>query len=230
MLNYQVFGKGERTLVFLHGFMGSLESFRGISNALKGESRVVLVDFGFHANVFPASTIDEYVFMIRDILNAECIADAYFICHSFGGRVGVRLARKFPHILKGLVLIDSAGLKPRRCINYYARIFAHKLLKKLGKKGLDGSRDYSALNDAQKKAFINFINDFTDGDLAYITQKTLIIWGKNDKATPLYMARRYKRKIKGAKLKVLNDAGHFSYMEKRGETLSLIKAYISGDD
>ncbi|MBO5773769.1 MAG: alpha/beta fold hydrolase, partial [Clostridia bacterium] len=66
--------------------------------------------------------------------------------------------------------------------------------------------------------------------LAYVTAKTLIIWGKNDKATPLYMAKRYRRKLRFSRLVVLKDAGHFSYLDKKGETLALIRAYISDDD
>ena len=230
MLSYQIFGKGARTIVFLHGFMGDVNSFRGLANGLKGESKVVLVDFGFHGSPFPCSTLDEYVLEICDILNREGVGEAYFVCHSFGGRVGVRLARRFPALLKGLILIDSAGLKPRRSPVYYAKIFTHKLLKRLGKKGLKGSKDFRDLTEEQKRAFISIINDATDGDLAYVTAKTLIIWGKNDKATPLYMAKRYRRKLRFSRLVVLKDAGHFSYLDKKGETLALIRAYISDDD
>ena len=216
--------------MFLHGFMGDINSFRGIANGLKGESRVVLVDFGFHKSEFSASTLDEYVLLVRDILNAEGIGEAYFVCHSFGGRVGVRLARRFPALVKSLILIDSAGLKPRRSPVYYAKVFTHKLLKKLGKKGLNGSKDFRLLNESQKRVFLSVINDNTDADLKYVTANTLIIWGSNDRETPLYMARRYRRKLPDSNLIILKGAGHFSYVEKKGETLSIIRAYISDDD
>lgn len=230
MLKYQIFGKGNRVVVFLHGFMGNIHSFRGLANGLTGESRVLLVDFGFNIEPIVPLTLDDYVSEVVDILNKENIIDAYFVCHSFGGRVGVRLLAKYPHLAKGLVLIDSAGLKPRRGIRYYFRVYLHKFLKKLGKNGLKGSSDYRNLQPNQKATFINVVNDFTDADLPNITFKVLLIWGARDKATPLYMARRYRRKLPQATLKIFKDCGHFCYLEKRGETLSLIRAYISEDD
>ena len=230
MLNYKIFGKGSRVIVFLHGYMGDLESLKCIAEGLQGESRVLLVDFGFADEPIKPLCLDDYVKEVRKILNKENLSEAYFVCHSFGGRVGVRLASTFPHLVKGLVLIDSAGLKPRRGPRYHFRVFLHKFLKKLGKKGLKGSADYQNLLPNQKATFINVVNDFTDYDLKYITCKVLLIWGEKDGATPLYMARRYFRKLPRATLKIFKGAGHFCYLERRSETLFLIRAYISQDE
>ena len=230
MLNYEIYGKGSRVIVFLHGFMSDINALRGIANGLEGNSRVILVDFGFREEPARPLTLADYVNGVREILNNEMVSEAYFVCHSFGGRVGIRLASNYPHLVKGMVLIGSAGLKPRRGLCYYFKVGLHKILKKLGKSGLKGSADYKDLMPNQKGTFINIVNDFTDRDLKYITAKVLLIWGSKDRATPLYMARRYLRKLPNATLKILEGCSHFCYLEKRGETLSLIRAYISGDE
>ena len=230
MLSYEIFGKGSRVVVFLHGYMGDINSLRTLASGVKGENRVILVDFGFKNEPPRPLCLYDYVLEVRDILNKERVEEAYFVCHSFGGRVGVRLARKYPHLVKGLVLIDSAGLKPRRGIRYHFRVILHKILTKLGKDGLKGSLDYRSLSPNQKATFVRVVNDFTDNDLGYITPKVLLIWGAKDRATPLYMARRYRRKLPNARLKIFRKVGHFSYLERRSETLSLIRAYISQDE
>lgn len=229
-MKYRCFGYGTNTLVFLHGWGGNIDSFNGLINAFMGDSKIILVDF--EHNVEPAMplTLDDYVEEVRNLINKEKISEAFFICHSFGGRVGVRLARKYSHLVKGLVLIDSAGLKPRRGIKYHFKLFLHKFLKKCGKTGLKGSEDFRRLTPNMKATFINIVNEFTDRDLKYITMPVLLLWGSEDKDTPLYMARRYKRMLPNARLKVFKGASHFSYLERRSETISEIKAYISLDE
>ncbi len=229
MLKYKIFGRGV-PVVFLHGFMGNLDSFFGLARELSVNAKVVLVDFGFHEENQQVKRLDDYVFEVRELLNKESIPEAFFVCHSFGGRVGVRLSANFPQYVKGLVLIDSAGLKPRRGLGYYFKVFVHKTLKKLGKRGLKGSLDYRNLSPTMKKTFSNIVNDFNDDDLKYITFKVLLVWGSRDRSTPLYMARRYRRLLQISELYVFKGVGHYSYLERSKETLRLLKAYIGGDD
>lgn len=206
-----------------------MESFIGIAREFFKTNRVILVDFE-HFSDSEVRTLDYYVDEVKQVLLSESVEDAYFICHSFGGRVGVRFAKKYPRNLRGLVLIDSAGLKPIRGIRYHFRVILHKFLKKLHLKGLRGSSDFRQLTKVQKQTFVNVVNDFTEKDLPFIKVPTLILWGSKDRATPLYMAFRYKRKIKRSTLKIFYGAGHFSYLEKRVETISAIKEYIVNNE
>ena len=50
--------------------------------------------------------------------------------------------------------------------------------------------------------------------VVYITMPTLIIWGDMDYETPVYMARKLTKEIKGSTLIIYNGAGHFSYLER----------------
>lgn len=215
--------------MFLHGWGGNMESFIGIAREFFKTNRVILVDFE-HFSDSEVRTLDYYVEEVRRILILESVEDAYFICHSFGGRVGVRFAKKYPRNLRGLVLIDSAGLKPIRGIRYHFRVILHKFLKKLHLNGLKGSSDFRQLTKVQKQTFVNVVNDFTEKDLPYINKPTLILWGSKDRDTPIYMAFRYKRKIKQSTLKIFYGAGHFSYLDRIVETTSAIKTYIANNE
>ena len=55
-----------------------------------------------------------------------CIRDR----HSHGGRISIILASKY-NIVKKLILIDSAGLIPKRKVSYYVKVYWFKLLKKM---------------------------------------------------------------------------------------------------
>ncbi|MBQ8178801.1 MAG: alpha/beta hydrolase [Clostridia bacterium] len=228
-MRYEVYGQGI-PIVFLHGWGGNAHSMMAIARPFFATNRVILVDFEHSLVPTIPLNLDYYVGGVLDILNELKVVDAYFVCHSFGGRVGVRLSSNYPHLTRGLVLIDSAGLKPRRGIKYHFRVFLHKILKKLRGYGLSGSADYRALSPTQKATFVSVVNDFTDRDLKNNYTPTLILWGAKDRDTPLYMARRYKRKLKNSTLKVFKDAGHYSYLERRVETISAIKTYIGDNE
>ena len=143
------------------------------------------------------------------------------VCHSFGGRVATILAVKYPELVNSLFFIDVAGVKPRRRISYYIKIYHYKRVKKLVEKGKApreslnkfGSDDFRALDGIMKQTFVNVVNQHLTNYYKDIKCPTFLFWGKRDKDTPLYMAKFIKRKVKESKLLVVKNAGHFSYLD-----------------
>lgn len=226
ILNFLRYGNG-KDVVFLHGWGGSIQSFDFVAKKLRG-CRVTLLDLsGFGNSPEPKSAIGvpEYADEVVKTLNKLKIVDAIFVGHSFGGRVAIEIAAKKPYLVNRLVLIDSAGLKPRRKPSYYFKVVCHKILKKFNKKGLIGSMDYAVLSPVMKRCFIKIVNYDQTPLLKSITCPTAIFWGKDDAETPPYMARKFKRKIKDSALFWLNG-GHFSYMDDFGGFLPIFTAFV----
>ncbi|MDR3216385.1 MAG: alpha/beta hydrolase [Clostridiaceae bacterium] len=221
------FGRGAH-VIFLHGWGGSTESFRFVADKLSERFTVTLLDFyGFGDTPEP-----ETPFGVRDcaegvveVMNNHGITSATFVCHSFGGRVGLELAAKKPHLIDKLVLIDAAGLKPRRKPTYYAKIWLHKLLKAFGRKGLKGSNDYRALTPVMRASFVKIVNYHQDALLTSVRRPVAVFWGKQDRETPPYMARRFKRKLPDCALFFLNG-GHFAYVDDFGRFLAILQAFL----
>jgi len=57
------------------------------------------------------------------------IEKATLIGHSFGGKVSILTAVNHPERVERLVLIDSAGIRPKRSLKYYLRVYSFKTLK-----------------------------------------------------------------------------------------------------
>ena len=161
------------------------------------------------------------------VLEKEGVKKAIIVGHSFGGRVALEIAGKFPDAVNGLVLVDSAGLKPRRKPSYYVKIILHKILKKLGFRGLQGSRDYRVLSFIMKETFKKVVSYDQTYLLERIDTPTLILWGKNDKETPLYMANKLEKKIKDSKL-ILLEGGHYAYVEDLANFVKILSAFVKG--
>ena len=214
----------------MHGWGGSTDSFLGLAKQLSTNFRVTLVDFYGHGKTpYPDRelTLDDYVLSVYEIIKHYKMKSASIIAHSFGGRVALKLAYKYGYILDRLILIDSAGIKPRRGVKYHYKVFRHKILKKLHIKHKSGSADYNKLRPSEKKTFINIVNENLTDILHKITVPTLIIWGNKDKDTPIYMARKLNKKLCSGGLVIIKDAGHFSYLDKPGRVLIIIRSFMS---
>ena len=137
----------------------------------------------------------------------------------------MEISAKFPDAVKGLVLVDSAGLKPKRKPTYYVKIAVHKALRKLGFKGLKGSKDYQSLSSMMKETFKKVVQYDQTHLLDDIKVPTAIFWGEKDKDTPLYMAKKLTKGIKDSSLFLL-DGGHYAYVDDLEKFVSILSAFI----
>ena len=131
-------------------------------------------------------------------------------------------------------MVDSAGIKPKRSLNYYLKVSKYKKLKsKQNKTQKDlerlrkfGSDDYKVLSDIMKQTFINVVNEDLSRCAKFLKCKTLIVWGAKDKETKPFMARKLNKLIIGSKLIFLKDAGHFSFIEKKQEFIIILDSFL----
>ena len=212
----------------MHGWGGDASAFLFVAERLKGFARSIVVDFnGFGATPEPSRpyTVGDYAGEVMSVLEKEGIDNVIIVGHSFGGRVAMEISAKFPDIVSGLVLVDSAGLKPRRKLGYYLKIYIHKLLKFLGFKGLKGSKDYRCLSFTMKETFKNVVGYDQTYLLCDISAPTAIFWGKKDKETPVYMAHRLEKGIGDSSLFLL-DGGHYAYIDDLERFIGILSAFI----
>jgi pimeloyl-ACP methyl ester carboxylesterase len=57
----------------------------------------------------------------------------------------------------------------------------------------------------------------------------LVVWGSGDRIVPGSVAERYARLIPGAKLEVIDGAGHFVGRERPAEVAALVTAFLARD-
>lgn len=223
---YNVIGnlKGE-VYVFLHGWGADSSVFRRVIFALPKNISVLLIDFwGFGKTGEPNRPLTVYDFAdeVVDIINSLGITSFSIVGHSFGGRIGIIIASKLNSRVKKLVLVDSAGVVPRRSLLFKLKVKRYKRLKKNvldGKLSADvlakyGSDDYRVLSPVMKETFVNVVNEDLVPLAKNIVSKTYLIWGEKDNDTPLYMAKKLNKVIAGSSLCVLKDAGHYCFLDK----------------
>jgi len=215
--------------LLLHGWGSKGELMMPIAYRLKGYKYIVPDFYGFGNSLHPNYPLElaDYANGVLDILKKERVDRAIFICHSFGGRVGCFIASRYKSLVEKLVLCDSAGIKPKRHVNYYIKIWFYRIRKKLGlNTDKCGSTEYRELSPFMKKTFVNVVNYDQKKEIINIDSPTLIVWGKKDKTTPMYMARKFRRLIKNSHLVVLSGAGHFAYADDLDRFINYVKIFL----
>ena len=142
------------------------------------------------------------------------------------------------------MITGGAGLKPRRGIRYYIKVYLYKLGKFMLKHrwmvrlaklfGVDlvkrsqkaGSSDYQALSGVMKGTFVRVVNQDLRHCLPKIQSPTLLIWGEKDMDAPLWMGQAMEKEIKDAGLVVFEGRGHFAYLEEIGRFVRVVRAFL----
>jgi sigma-B regulation protein RsbQ len=115
--NVKVSGRGERPLMFAHGFGCDQNMWRFVAPAFEDDFRVVLFDYvGSGKSDLRAydprrySTLDGYARDVLDVCHALNLSDVIFVGHSVSSMVGVLASVKAPRLFSRLILV---GPSPR---------------------------------------------------------------------------------------------------------------------
>ena len=174
-----------------------------------------LKGFGENKDMEYPYSLDDYINQVLTFMKEQGIKKPFVIAHSFGGRIALKLMAQNKDLFSKVVLTGCAGLKPRFSFFKWLKKRVFKFLKifiKKEKLKSFYSKDYNALSPVLKQSFIKIVNEHLDGLLDKIDNEVLLIWGRKDKETPLYMAKKLKKKIKNCSLSVYNS-GHFAFID-----------------
>lgn len=244
-VNYLDEGKGQNVLL-LHGWGANIQTMVPIFNILKDKCRVVALDLpGFGESDEPKNPWNSYDYanFILKFMNKIDINNVILFGHSHGGRISIILGSQHKKLIKKMVLIDSAGIIPKRRLKYYFKVYSFKIMKKTycmfgGKNKKDklekfykkyGSVDYKNADGIMRKTMVRVINDNLRPLLRDINVPTLLVWGEKDEDTPLYMGEIMEKEIQNSGLVVLENATHYSYIDCFRKFRAVIDSFLKED-
>ena len=245
-LHYTDSENGEKVIILMHGWGCNHSTLASVERvALSCGYRVINVDFpGFGDSEEPADVwgVEEYTRQIEALVRKLGIASPTMLGHSFGGRVGILYASRNP--VDKLILVDAAGIKPKRSFTYYRKVYTFKLIKRLmylflgrdeAERRLDarrakaGSSDYANATPMMRRILSKVVNEDLTDRLASIKAPTLLIWGENDTATPLTDAKKMERRIPDAGLVSFPGCGHYSFLDNQGQFAAVLRSFLSSN-
>lgn len=218
----------KKTIVFLHGWgSNSTLWFSSTMPLIEKGYELIFIDLpGFGKSQTPQRPfyLDDYAQTISHFIQKLDVLNPFLVGHSFGGKIGIRIASKKMTSLSGLILVDSSGL-PHTSFGTQTKIRIANTVKPImdlpfmqGIRSqllhLSGSDDYIA-NPELRETFVNIIREHIEFELPKIKEKTLILWGGNDdnSYTPVSDVTVFHRLISEAQVHIIQEAGHYCFLD-----------------
>lgn len=241
-IRYEVLGEGQ-PLILMHGWGCSLETVRSIAAVASETNKVYNIDLpGFGKSSEPSEVwgVEDYTTLIEKFCKQIKIGNPVIIGHSFGGRIGLLFSSR--NNVRKLILVDAAGVKPKRPVKYYIKVYGFKTAKFLlntflkkdkaekyisNMRNKRGSADYKSASPLMKSILSKAVNEDLKHVMPEIKAPTLLIWGANDTATPVSDARIMEKLIPDAGLVVFDNAGHYSFLDNRPGFAAVLRSFLN---
>lgn len=169
-----------------------------------------LPGFGNEPLVHPSMAVDDYVVFVRSFMKKKRIKKPVVIGHSFGGRVAVKLAYRFPQEVNRIVLTGVPLTRDRSLPKKFWYIgavvfgvvfsnFPQSVKNSLRKilYTMVGEWDYYKAGKL-KQVFKNVVGEEMLPYLERISVPSILVWGENDMMT----------RVPHRKVTVVPRAGH----------------------
>ncbi len=239
-INVEKSGNGRSSIILLPGWGQSTKIFADVNNHLMNAFTVYNIDLpGFGLSDKPNAVFNtmDYANIVRGIIEYFEIKDPIILGHSFGGRVAIKYTAIYKGVKK-LILVDSAGIVPKKKFSYYLRVYTFKFLRRLFSLPLlklykeqvlkkFGSSDYKNADDTMKKVLVKVVNEDLRKDLYQILCPTLLIWGTEDDVTPISDAYLMKEHLYDAGIVKLEKGGHYSFLDNNYLFLSVLDVFLT---
>lgn len=222
-------------IIILHGWAANSSVWQTPKKLLEKEGFSVFVPdlpgFGKEPPPETAWSVSNYVNFVLKFAKEKGIERFFLIGHSFGGRIAIKLAAEHPERLTSLVL-TGVPVGVRKTI----KVLTFSFLAKVGKilflippfsffapwarkilYACVGEWDYYKTEGVMRQTFKRIINENLSPFLGKINLPTLLLWGENDKVTPVPLAHFLKEKIPQAKIKIVENGTHCFPYDKQSE-------------
>lgn len=226
-------------VVVLHGWMLTSDKYAHLKRELENKKYKVYIPDMPGNGEEPAPkrswALDDYVQFVKQFCFNNNIKECQIIGHSFGGRVGIKLASENPNLVKKLVLTGVPGFRVesklrRSLFQIIAKIgrtilllpfwpskytlnsscsgsgLGHYMKKLLYK--LAGVQDYNKTEGVMRETFKKIISQDLRESMRKITSQTLLVWGGEDRIVPVKIAKKIGQLIPDSQLFVVADFGH----------------------
>lgn len=221
--------ESSKVLVFLHGWRSNSTVWFHLMKNLseKGYNCIALDLPGFGRSQTPNEVFntDKYADVVDEFLKKLQIEDSVCVGHSYGGRILINLAVRNKLSAQKMILVDASGVGlnegainiKKIAAKIVSPIFKIEAMQGLRKKIYEsmGAEDYIASEDSPffKSTYQNIIQDKYNNQINSISTPTYLIWGENDKDTPVEMAGEMEKSIVGSQLEFIMNAGHYPFID-----------------
>jgi pimeloyl-ACP methyl ester carboxylesterase len=186
----------------------------------------------------------DLVLCYDELLEALGIEQAVLVGHSFGGMVACELAATAPRRAKQLVLIDPIGFwrEAEPVINFGEVELPDTRRRLFRDPDGEAAQRLFGKSDADPDARVRvtwalgatgkFIWPIPDKGLKKrihrVKAPALLVWGKEDTFVPPIYADEFTRRLPGARLQTIDQAGHAPHLDQPDTVARIVREFVNG--
>jgi pimeloyl-ACP methyl ester carboxylesterase len=246
-------------LLLIHGTSSSLRTWDGVTAQMKSQYRIIRFDLPGFGLTGPNPNRDYstsyYNQVIDSLLSALHVSRVIIVGNSLGGSIATQYAIYQPAKVRGLVLVDAAGLPPAKkttgAIGFKLaqmpvinRLLTIITPRELVKKSLqDAYGDIGKVTDSLTTQYFDMLTregnrqalidrmrqgwQVTDSNfLTKVEAPTLIVWGSKDRLIPVENAELFQQKIKNSQVHIWENLGHVPMEEDPGAFSDILRKWV----
>lgn len=233
---------GEGTpIIILHGLMGGLSNFKGVSEHFPPKGYKVLIpELPIYSMPLLKTNVKSFAKYLAKFIKFKGLKDVILLGNSLGGHIGLYHTKMYPDIVKALIITGSSGLYESAMGDGYPRRGDYEFIKK---KAQDVFYDpevatkeivdevFETVNDRMKLVKTlsiakSAIRHNMAKDLPNMKTPTCIIWGENDAVTPPKVAKEFHELLPDSDLFWIEKCGHAPMMEHADKFNEILDAWL----
>lgn len=246
---------GEKAIMFLHGYLESLDVWEDFAGLLDKEYRTVAMDLpghGISQVMGPIHTMDFLADTVVGVLDELEIEKVTLVGHSMGGYVALQTLRRHPERLEGIVLLSSTPNpdSPQKLLDRDREIAmvegGHKdLLASTAAKNGFASDNLKRMQDeiifleeqvlvTEPEGVVALLRGMKEREdsnelLRQSSLPQLFILGKKDNYIPLEVAEQMVADHPQAEVAWLENSGHLGYFEEPEACAQAIRKFMGAE-
>lgn len=233
---------GEGTpMIILHGLMGGLSNFQGVSEYFPSKGYQVLIpELPIYDMPMLKTTVKNFAKFLEEFIEFKGLKDVILLGNSLGGHIGLLHTKLFPEMVKALVITGSSGLYESAMGDGYPKRGDYEFIKKKAQEVFYDpavatkeivDEVFATVNDRMKLVKTlaiakSAIRHNMSKDLPHMKTPTCIIWGENDTVTPPNVAEEFHELLPDSDLFWIEKCGHAPMMEHPEEFNTILEAWL----
>ncbi len=232
-------GEGE-VLILFHGLFGALSNFKPLFDHFKSEYKVVIPMLPIYELPVLSSNLNGLVKYVTEFVKHKKYKNLNVVGNSLGGHIAILYSLENLSLINSVLLTGSSGLFESAMGSTFPKRGSYEYVKKktedtfydpkiASKELID--EVFGIVNDRMKairvlKTAKSAIRHNVGNRLSELNRPVLLIWGKEDQVTPLFVGEEFHKLLPNSELVILDHCGHAPMMEKPNEFNTILEGFL----